>query len=224
MGDFFMLCKEFINTYWSQYILLEKEFVSTLHYLSLDRENEEAFSQAYLKLLLELGSEIDVAFKQYCRNIDSSFRGEKITDYQACVRVKEPDFIMQNVEEKITGRTLMPWAKHDNSQNAPYWWKAYNKVKHNRTEGSKIDSEEKLSYKFANQKYTLLALAGLYQILVYTYYKLAKNEDKRICTPMPGSRLFELKGGMWSSVEFFDEIAYYIENETLHLESSSLHY
>lgn len=59
-----MLCKEFINTYWSQYILLEKEFVSTLHYLSLDRENEEAFSQAYLKLLLELGSEIDVAFKR----------------------------------------------------------------------------------------------------------------------------------------------------------------
>ena len=219
-----MLCKEFINTYWSQYILLEKEFVSTLHYLSLDRENEEAFSQAYLKLLLELGSEIDVAFKQYCRNIDPSFRGEKITDYQACVRVKEPDFIMQNVEEKITGRTLMPWAKHDNSQNAPYWWKAYNKVKHNRTESSKIDSEEKLSYKFANQKYTLLALAGLYQILVYTYYKLAKNEDKRICTPMPGSRLLELKGGMWDSVEFFDEIACYMENETIYLESSSLHY
>lgn len=153
---------------WNDYLegTFDKEFVSTLHYLSLDRENEEAFSQAYLKLLLELGSEIDVAFKQYCRNIDPSFRGEKITDYQACVRVKEPDFIMQNVEEKITGRTLMPWAKHDNSQNAPYWWKAYNKVKHNRTEGSKIDSEEKLSYKFANQKYTLLALAGLYQILV----------------------------------------------------------
>ena len=60
-----------------------KEFVSTLHYLSLDRENEEAFSQAYIKLLLELGSEIDVVFKQYCKNIDPSFRGEKITDYQA---------------------------------------------------------------------------------------------------------------------------------------------
>ena len=77
-----MLCEEFINTYWSQYILLEKEFMATLHYLSLCEENEEAFSQAYVKLLLELGSEIDVVFKQYCANIDPSFNGKNMQDYQ----------------------------------------------------------------------------------------------------------------------------------------------
>ena len=64
-----MTCEEFINMYWSQYILLEKEFVSTLHFLTLDSSNESAFSQAYSKLILELGSEIDVVFKQYCNKI-----------------------------------------------------------------------------------------------------------------------------------------------------------
>lgn len=45
-----MSCEEFISAYWSQYILLEKEFISTLHYLSLDSENENAFSQAYARV------------------------------------------------------------------------------------------------------------------------------------------------------------------------------
>lgn len=223
----FMLCEEFINTYWSQYILLEKEFAATLHYLSLDMENEEAFSQAYVKLLLELGSEIDVAFKQYCTNIDPSFNGKNMTDYQKCALANASDFIVQDVEEKITHRNLHPWNEWTHiPRNAPYWWNAYNRIKHNRTEKSKINNVEKISYKFANQKYTLLALAGLYQILVYTYYKLAQDENKRIRTPMPGSRLFELKGGMWSAVQFWDEMAFYLDEESgeFWMESSILHY
>lgn len=222
-----MLCEEFINTYWSQYILLEKEFMATLHYLSLCEENEEAFSQAYVKLLLELGSEIDVAFKQYCANIDPSFNGKNMQDYQKCVLTNASDFIVQDVEEKITHRNMRPWNEWTHiPPRAPYWWNAYNRIKHNRTENSNIDNMEKVSYKFANQKYTLLALAGLYQILVYTYYRLAQNENKRICTPMPGSRLFELKSGMWSDVQFYGDIALYLDedNGCLCMETSTLCY
>ena len=220
-----MSCEEFINTYWSQYILLEKEFVATLHYLSLDSENENAFSQAYAKLILELGSEIDVVLKLYCQNIDKSFKGKDMGRYKVCIQYCNPDFIKQSVEEKITHRVLNPWIEWgDSSQNTLCWWKAYNKVKHSRTELSEIDNVKKLSYKFANQKYTLLALAGLYQILIYKYYQLAIEENKKILTPLPGSHLFQLKGGMWNSIDFWDESAFYVENGDICIESSVLHY
>ncbi len=39
-----MTCEEFTNIYWSQYISLEKEFTTTLHYLALDINNELAYS------------------------------------------------------------------------------------------------------------------------------------------------------------------------------------
>lgn len=122
---------------------------------------------------------------------------------------------------------MRPWNEWTHiPPRAPYWWNAYNRIKHNRTENSNIDNMEKVSYKFANQKYTLLALAGLYQILVYTYYRLAQNENKRICTPMPGSRLFELKSGMWSDVQFYGDIALYLDedNGCLCMETSTLCY
>lgn len=219
-----MSCEEFISAYWSQYILLEKEFISTLHYLSLDSENENAFSQAYAKLILELGSEIDVVLKQYCKNIDKSFKGTDMGEYKDCIQCNS-DFIKQQVEEKITHRILNPWIEWStSSKRALCWWKVYNKVKHNRTELTEIDNVKKSSYKFANQKYTLLALAGLYQILVYTYYPLAIGENKKILTPMPGSRLFKLKGGMWDSIDFWDELAFYVEDGNICIESSSVHY
>lgn len=58
-----MLSDDFINNYWSQYRLLEKEYLNTLQFITLDEDNDNAFSQAYIKLILELGSEIDVVFK-----------------------------------------------------------------------------------------------------------------------------------------------------------------
>ena len=220
-----MTCEEFINMYWSQYILLEKEFVSTLHFLTLDSSNESAFSQAYSKLILELGSEIDVVFKQYCNMLDTGFKGRSIGKYKECINAYNPDFITQNVEERTTSRVYNPWlAWNDPTLDAPFWWTAYNKIKHSRTSVGEIDGKKQEYYKFANQKYTLLALAGLYQILVYTYFKIATDENKRIVTPMPGSRLFKLTGGMWTTMDFYDELAFHIDDGILIMETSTLHY
>lgn len=175
-----MTCEEFIDMYWSQYILLEKEFISTLHFVTLDSGNENAFSQAYSKLILELGSEIDVVFKQYCNILDAGFKGRSIGKYRECINANNPDFITQDVKERTTGNVHNPWiAWNDSTLDAPFWWTAYNKIKHSRTSVGEIDGKKQEYYKFANQKYTLLALAGLYQILVYTYYRIAANEDKK---------------------------------------------
>ena len=220
-----MTCNEFINSYWSQYILLEKEFVATHHYLSLDSGNDNAFSQAYAKLILELGSEIDVVLKQYCQLLVPEFRGEKMRQYREFIKANKPEFIDQIVVEKATDRLIKPWEAWNQDSGKPSWWTAYNKVKHDRTSTGEIDGVTQEYYKFANQKYIRFALAGLYQILVYTYHKLATDEGKSIVTPMSGSRVFQLQGGIWDTILFFDDIAVFVDDTgCMIMEASTLHY
>lgn len=224
-----MTSEEFIKTYWSQYISLEKEFLATLHYLTLDVKNEDAYSQAYAKLMLEIGSEVDVVFKEYCKLIDANFKNsyKTIGRYKECVTQCNPIFIQQEVTVRNDYPTVQPWIewKTPDALDAPCWWTVYNKVKHNRTSIVKINGIEQEGIKFANQKYILLALAGLYQIMVYIYQKIASDEGRRIVTPMPGSRMFELIGGIWDSIHFYGDNAFYI-NEEGHLmwETSPIHY
>ena len=224
-----MTSEEFIKTYWSQYISLEKEFLETLHYLALDVKNENAYSQAYAKLMLEIGSEIDVVFKEYCKLIDPSFKStyKTIGRYKECMTKCNPIFIQQEVSVRNDYPTVQPWIEWNmpDALDAPYWWTAYNKIKHSRTSVVKIDDIEQEGFRFANQKYVLLALAGLYQIMVYFYQKIASDEQRRIVTPMPGSRTFELIGGIWDSIHFYGDSAFYInENGDLIWRTSSIHY
>lgn len=222
-----MTCDEFIFIYWNQYISLEKEFTKTFHYIALDNTNYSAYSQAYAKLMLEIGSEVDVIFKEYCKQIDTSFKTKysKITRYKDSINTHNQDFISQTVIVENFNLTVQPWIEW-NSLDAPYWWTAYNKIKHNRTSMVEIDNKKDIGYKFATQKYTLLGLSGLYQLMLYLYYKLASDEHQVILTPMPSSRLFKLVGGDWDKVSFYGEIALVYDSKTQSLNwvNSKLHY
>lgn len=222
-----MTSDEFISIYWSQYLSLEKEFKNTFHYLALDVKNEDSYSQAYAKLMLEIGSEVDVVFKEYCKAIDTSFKSsyKTVFRYKECIANCKPDFITQPVVIKNYNRILIPWQEWQ-TLDSPYWWTAYNKVKHERTSIVAINGVKQEGFRFANQKNTLLALAGLYQTMVYFFYKIAIDEGKNIVTPMPGSRLFELSGGIWTSIPFYLDMALYVDGETGHLcfNTSSIQY
>lgn len=205
-----MTSKEFILHYWNQYLLLEKEYRETLPYVNLCVENRETFSDVYLKLLLQIGSEIDIAFKEYCGSLDSDFVGKTIGSYRECIQRNKATFILQEVKESINGNVIQPW-KEWQSIKAPFWWTAYNKAKHERYSVAEIDGIQKHGFQFANQKYTIEALAGLFQILIYFYYDIAWEEEKKVVTPIPGSKLFTLVGGAWDSVDFFTDCAFYID-------------
>lgn len=43
------------------------------------------------------------------------------------------------------------------------------------------------------------------------YKKIAEFEDERIKVPLPGSRMFKLVGGMWDSVMFYKDVAFWID-------------
>ena len=55
---------EFYKLYWRQYQLLEKEVLDTDAYVTIDGKNSAAFSAQYVKLFLNLCSEIDTLAEQ----------------------------------------------------------------------------------------------------------------------------------------------------------------
>lgn len=207
--------------------MLEKEFTETMHYVKLDADNYEAYSDAYAKLLLQIGSEIDVVAKETCKLINPSFNNDTMDKYLP-VLFSDTDFSNSKVKLINYSIALDPWNERETqyvSTPGIIWWKAYNKVKHERMNTVKIDGISKESYKFANLKNTINSLGGLYHLLLHTYYLLLKNEGKKIQSPLPGSRLFKLEGPPWDNVVFsFDMRVYFDNNECLIMETSTIPY
>ena len=208
-------CNQFCDLYWINYVSLEKEFLQICRYVTLCEENYETYSSAYLKLLLEIGSEVDIALKEYCKTSDSDFNGYNIAHYRECILKHEQSFFNQIVDVNEGMMLLNPWSNKDEKGEyiSPFWWDVYNKCKHNRTHKGTIEEKTKEYYKFANLKYTLNALAGVYQTYAFMYKRLADAEGERIKVCLPGSRMFKLFGGMWDSIEFYKDIAFHVEND-----------
>ena len=71
--------KKFIQLYWKNYIAIDKEFTKTLEYITLDSDNFRAYSGAYIKLLLQIGNEIDITAKLLCRQYNNHANYSKLT-------------------------------------------------------------------------------------------------------------------------------------------------
>ena len=214
----------FLDIYWDQYIMLEREFYNTLHYVSLSEDNYNTYSSAFIKIILQIGSEVDIALKYYCKLLNDSFDGDKIYKYQQFLQKKDPDFCAQKIQCLYSYIVLEPWIKWRISSEQPCWWTVYNKIKHCRDQLGTIENETKKYYKFANLKYTLQGLSALYQTLIYSYYRHAKDEDKTIITPLPGSRMFKLVGDGWDNIDFYADEGFYIENDHLIMEFRKSYY
>lgn len=217
---------EFTRVYWAHYIALEKEFSETFRYVSLAKDNYETYSEAYLKLLLQIGSELDIMLKIFCKLKEPTFKGEKISEYRSCINQHETSFATQKILVHALEDIIQPWKVwKEKTNNRLDWWTVYNKVKHERTNIGQVENETKEYYKFANLKNCLYSLSALYQVNSYIYYQLAQKEQDEIQTPLPGSRVFRLTGEHWDNVCFYGDNAFYI-NGTGHLimRSSKIHY
>lgn len=210
--------KEFLGLYWKNYILLEKEFTETLDYITLDTENYNVYSSRYIKILLQIGSEIDINAKLLCKQYNAQSNAENIEDYKNVIMGNEVDFCNTevNILHHCNVSQFMPWESWKQGIN-PNWWKAYNKVKHERFQIGNIAGIIKEYYKFANLEYTLFALGGLYQLLIYRYSKLIDGTGNWIETPIPGSHLFRLTGHKWDEIDFCQDVAFHVDIDTGYL-------
>lgn len=182
-----MTVKEFKRDYLRQYSLIEKDFINTIDYVSVSPANYPTFSPAYLKILLSIGSEIDVLKDFICKALNTNMKHFDQV---------EPDFHLVEVDVRLYEITLKPW---DTAAQHPVWWTVYNEVKHNRNESaSKLDPSKRY-FEYANLENVLTALAGLYSLELLAYKIIADNNKERVFVPNIHS-IFQVTNLYWTDI------------------------
>ena len=173
----------FQNKYWNQYMKIEEEFVNTFEYVDCNKDNYLTFSNEYVKILLQAGSEIDVLMRMIC-NFNTDERSD-IVKYAKIILDKYPKITSQNVEIINGIDTLVPyenWNVNKAAQSLTFW-EVYNNVKHNRVE----------SYKLANLKNTISCLAAMFILEMYVINDMyIMNDEETNNYPEKESQVFAL--------------------------------
>ncbi|HDY7847403.1 TPA: hypothetical protein RQK37_004601 [Vibrio vulnificus] len=88
--------------HWNLFIVLESDLAEVSKYIEFDERNFEAFSTQLSKLLLSIGSEVDVVLKQLCRTADAKASRKNIIDYFKVINSNASAKEMLNEEVFIT--------------------------------------------------------------------------------------------------------------------------
>lgn len=219
-----MTTNDFLLRYWKYYIQIEKEFSQTTNYVSIDSINFNTYSDAYMKLLLQIGSEIDISCKLLCELVGYKLKNGSINKYKEIIISQITDYCNVRIREKLSGLNTRPWEEWKFDDVNPTWWTIYNKIKHHRTSSGSINGIKQEYYKFANLKYTLFAMMGLYQVLIHCYYYLAKAEGNQVIVPLPASRLFETESSFWKGVDFGTSFVISVDDGSLYMSTALFEY
>src|SRR4051812_46824626 len=118
---------------WHYFLSLERDLIRTVDFVEIEPRNSATFSIEYVKLLLLVGSEVDVIAKMICTSVAPSQTAGNIVDYRNILTAAFHG--VHEVELAIPryGLTFKPWSNWDPAiAKSPDWWTAYNHVKHER--------------------------------------------------------------------------------------------
>ena len=177
-----MTLQEYNSNIWSFYLRLENDFINALNYVHFESDNFSTYSIEFERLLLSIGSEVDVLCKLLCKEIDSEQSPSKIFEYAPILSSIE-NFTSTKIRFVRTGLEVSPFSTLT-PHASPSWWRAYNKVKHNRTENE--------NYKQGNLENVFTALAALYMLNRYYCKQIACSALNN--EPTPKSELFNVVG------------------------------
>lgn len=206
----------FKKIYWENYLSIEEEFIRITKFVALDTINYATYSTAFLKLLLELGSEIDTLAKVLCSVAWNKANVQKINEYGNCILQNAPEFervfvVSETIKE-------IPW--QDWGNKSPDWWVAYNKVKHNRYETGSIGGKTQEYFKFANLENVFKALMALYQLEIYTLNFLVKQQGIEEGYSFLKSSLFTLNGERWQTQHFHKPGSFFHKGDVLFVDGT----
>lgn len=193
--------KNFYKIFWNTYIQIENELIDIFKYVELSTDNYKTYSSKFLKVFLQIGSEIDICFKEYLKLFQSNSTSS-IGEYKQQLQNYDVDFFDESIEIKQLKTIVKPW-EDLKSNNIISWWTAYNKVKHERTNQVTINMVTQESYKFANLENVITSLSGLYVLLMNIFAKIKNNRED---SPIPNSKLFNMKSKRWSKCKYFNII------------------
>lgn len=145
---------------WNYFLSIERDFVNTLEFVELDDANASTFSDAFAKLLLLIGSEVDVVAKMLCESVAPTTKAKNIVDYRDVLTGHFPGIATVEMDIPKFRTSRRPWESWGASPSAsPVWWTAYNDIKHERDK----------HIPKASQGNVLCALCGLMALLLYLY-------------------------------------------------------
>ncbi len=106
--------------------------------------------------------------KLLCKELELSWEYKNINDYRIVIQESLKSLINEKVYSIRYWLELTPFINWDNDKwENPDWWKAYNKVKHNRDK----------NFKKANLKNTLNSVVWLLVVLNYYLLKISWWSD-----------------------------------------------
>ena len=183
-----------IRQHWNYFISLERDLDDLSRCIEFDVKNFETFSTKLALILLSSSSEVDVVAKELCKEIDNTSKAEGIIQYRKLIEGKYPEIMEETVYLLRYNLKFEPW-KDWSEKEGPFWWRAYNKVKHERG----------VHYEKANLENVLNALAGLLVIIVYLRKAQIKNRESlftesefAILKPLPS--LLKLKSEYYTFI------------------------
>ena len=187
---------EFEKNYLNHYLLLEKDFKLTTEYVTISEDNYDTYSVSYLKLLLTIGSEIDVMLEFLARLYDPNQK-ESGFGCSKTILKSEPDIKELVVQLRNESISILPWK----CTAIPEWWTAYTEIKHNRYESAvKFDSIRKY-YQYANLRNVLTSLAALFSLELLAYRLIAISNNEQLFVPTIKS-IFTIKDSYWKDIVF----------------------
>lgn len=154
------------NIHWDYYIALEQDLENLSRYIEFEESNFSTYSIELTRLLIAIGSEVDVVAKELCCLLASKSKCGNINQYRKQLEIHIPDISSINVFSEKYRLNFIPWSSWKEGDDVnPSWWKSHNDVKHGRGE----------YYKKANLKNVLEAMSGLLIVnIYYNHYKLSK--------------------------------------------------
>lgn len=194
--------KSFIRSYWNYFIELEEQLLSTKRFVDFEKTNNKTFSIEYLKLLQATCSEIDVVAKiiaEYCSPEFKSIDNKNMQKWGLVIQNTFPDIgsikVRFNNDYEITPWSNWKYEIYQDKNNrtryrlisgceTPYWWIAYNKVKHERTSQYR---DGQTNYMRANLENLISAMSALFIL-----EKLFLDELKTPLDDYIKSKLFTL--------------------------------
>lgn len=163
-----------IKKNWNYFKSLAKQFQQTEQFVdhSMDStgklKNEKTFSNEFAKLLLLSASEFEVIAKALCSESGHAVSDKaNITEISKTILYLYPSIINSKINTPYQITTpLAEWSVTEPNSGLP-WWKAYNKIKHDRTN----------NFESANLNNCLNALASLMVLELYLAQIVLRNLD-----------------------------------------------
>lgn len=181
------LGKNTASLHWDYFRLLEKDLLAIGEVVEICEDNFDVYGPRILQLILSAGGEVDTALKSFGRVVapESNYaKAERLTmgDHREMIcSYARNQFAAAEVRFLHTDVVMAPWAPIGaGDKESLAWWKAYNKVKHERD----------LHYASANLKTALELMGALFIVDAYLFEAACQEPGFSIMTDWSGDHLF----------------------------------